>query len=172
MASAEWIPGLFGPQDQLLPLDQLVVNGDRFTFIHENQGVWSCETQINEADPPVFSDASAFDGSDEGMREVCPSLSHFLTTFCLHELVFGSKNLYCVDTEPESPGELVNGAVERLWIDGMYAYKGAKYSFFLCGGDLMIMSTGMWSPGNYWIASNNDECSELLSTKHEIRRIH
>jgi hypothetical protein len=85
-----WIPGLFGPQDQLLPLDQLVVNGDRFTFIHENQGVWSCETQINEADPPVFSDASALDGSDEGMREVCPSLSHFMTTFCLHELLFGS----------------------------------------------------------------------------------
>src|SRR5262249_52671213 len=115
-----WVPGLFGTQDLLLPLDQLAANGSRFTFIHENQGVWSCETLVNEEDPPVFSDASAVDGSDEGMREVCPSLSHFLTTFCLHELTFGSQNLFCVDSEPNNPGELVKGDVKGLWIDGMY----------------------------------------------------
>src|SRR5688572_25116162 len=59
-----WIPALFGTQDQLLPLDQLVVKGDRFTFIHENQGVWRCETKANAVDPPVFSDASSFEGGD------------------------------------------------------------------------------------------------------------
>jgi hypothetical protein len=167
-----WIPGLFGTQDQLLPLDQLVVTGDRFTFIYENQGVWSCETIIKEDDPPVFSDASSFDGSDEGMREVCPSLSHFLTTFCLHELAFGSQNLFCVDSEPQNPGELVKGDLAPLWLDGMYAYKGAKYSFFLCERDLMIMSTGMGPPGDYWLAYNKQDASDLLGTGHEIRRIH
>jgi hypothetical protein len=166
----KWVPGLFGTQDQLLPLDQLVVNGRRFKFIHENQGVWSCETLIEEADPPVFSDASAIDGSDEGMREVCPALSHFLTTFCLHELAFGSRNLFCVDSEPENPGELVNGDIKALWLDGMYAYKGAKYSFFLCDRDLMIMRTGMGI--DYWLAYNKEEGSNLLGTRHEIRRIH
>src|SRR5262249_14171734 len=30
-----WVPGLFGTQDLLLPLDQLAANGSRFTFIHE-----------------------------------------------------------------------------------------------------------------------------------------
>ena len=39
--SPKWTAGLFGTQDRLLPLDQLVVNRDRFTFIQENQGVWS-----------------------------------------------------------------------------------------------------------------------------------
>jgi hypothetical protein len=107
----KWVPGLFGTQDRLLPLDQLVVKDGRFTFIHENQGNWSCETLINQDDPPVFSDASSFDDSIDGMREVCPSLSHFLTTFCLHELAFGSQNLFSVDSEPKNLGDLVNGYV-------------------------------------------------------------
>jgi hypothetical protein len=120
----------------------------------------------------VFSDASSFDGSDEGMREVCPSLAHFLTTFCLHELLFGSRNLFCVDSEPKNPDELVKGDVKPLWLDGMYAFKGAKYSFFLCDRDLMIMGSGMGPPGDYWLAYNKEECSRLLGTRHEIRRIH
>jgi hypothetical protein len=165
-----WIPGLFGTQDQLLPLDQLVVKGERFAFIHENQGCWNCETLIDADDPPVFSDASSFDGSYDGMQEVCPSLSHFLTTFCLHELVFGSQCLFCVDTHPATPIELVTGDVEPLWLEGMYAYKGAKYSFFLCERDLLMMSTGM--EPDYWLASNSEEASKLPETVHEIRRIH
>jgi hypothetical protein len=152
-------------------LDQLVVKGDRFTIIHENQGVWSCETRINQDDPPVFSDAFAMDGSDEGMRQVCPALSHFLTTLCLHELALGSQNLLCVDSEPESPGELVQGDLRALWLDGVYAYKGAKYSFFLCDRDLMIMSAGMGTPGDYWLAYNKEEGSKLLGKKHQIQRI-
>jgi hypothetical protein len=167
----KWIPGLFGPQDHLLPVDQLEVNGDRFTFIHENQGVWSCETRAGEADPPVYSDASS-DGSDDGMREVCTSLSHFLTTFCLRELVLGSRNLFCVDSEPRSPGELVERDVNSLWLNGMYVYEGVKFSFFLCERDLMIMSDGTGPPGDYWLAYNKEDCSGLLSRKHDIRRIH
>jgi hypothetical protein len=167
-----WHSGLFGTQDRLLPLDQLVVKGNRFTFIHENQGVWTCETFINEADPPVFSDASSFDDSEEGMREVCPYLSHFLSTFCLHELLFGSKNLFCVDSEPGNPRELVTRDIEPLWLDGMYAYSGAKYSFFLCDRNVMIMHAPWGPPSEYWLAYNNEEAAQLLDTKHEIRRIH
>jgi hypothetical protein len=168
----KWIPGLFGTQDRLLPLDQLVVKDGRFTFVHENQGVWWCETLINQDDPPVFSNASSLDGSDEGMREVCPSLSHFLTTFCLHELSFGSKHLFCVDSEPQDARELVTGNLEPLWLDGTYAYKGAKYSFLLCERDLLIMSTGMGPPGDCWLGYNKEEASKLLGARHEIRQIH
>jgi hypothetical protein len=167
-----WIPGLFGPQDQLLPLEQLVVKGGRFKFIHENQGVWSAETLINEADPPVFSDASTIDGTDEGMREVCPSLAHFLTTFCLQELVFGSANLFCVESEPEHPAELVNGAIEPLWLDGLYANSGARYWFYLGARDLMIMHTGMGTPCDFWLAYNKEQGANLLGSRHQLRRIH
>jgi hypothetical protein len=163
-----WVPGLFCTQDQLLPLDQLVVERERFKFIHENQGVWSCETMINQADPPVFSDAAAVDGGDDGMREVCPTLSHFLTTFCLHELAFGSRQLYCVDSQPDHPGNLVKGDLQPLWLDGMYAYEGAKYSFYLCGPDLLLMCTGI---GDYWLAFNNVAAGCLVDTSHKIRRI-
>ena len=168
----QWVPGLFGTQDHLLPLDQLVVNGNRLTFIHENQGVWSCETLVDGHDPPVFSDASGIDGDYEGMREVCPSLAHFLTTFCLRELAFGSRHLFCVDSEPKHPGELVKAPLTDLWIDGMYAFKGAKHSFYLCDRDLMIMDAGMGTTCDYWIAYNREGCSALLDATHDVRRIH
>jgi hypothetical protein len=157
MASAEVGSGALwkaGPTAAIRP--QLVVHGSRFTFINENQGVWSCETLINQADPPVFSDASSFDGRDEGMREVCPCLSHFLTTFCLHELLFGSRNLFCVDSGPENPGELLKGEIQPLWLDGMYAYKGVKYSFFLCDQDFLILATGM-GPPEYWLGWSGED---------------
>lgn len=166
-------PRLFAAQDDLLPLDQLAVNGNRFKFIHENQGCWSCETLINELDPPVFCDSYPIDGSDYcGMREVCPSLSHFLTTFCLQELAFGSENLFCVDSDPKSPSELVTGEIKDLWIDGMYADQGAKYSFYLCDRVLLIMDTGHGTNCDYFLAYNKPEGSKLLSTRHEIRQIH
>jgi hypothetical protein len=104
------------------------------------------------------------------MREVCPALSHFMTTFCLQELTFGTRYRYCVDSEPESPGELVNGDIQPLWLDGMYAYQGAKYSFFLCGRDLMIMRTDFGVPVEYWLACNKEETVSLLATRHKIRR--
>ncbi len=167
----EWIPGLFGTQDHLLPLDQLVVTGRRFTFIHENQGVWTCETITHEDEPPVFSDAYSFDGRDEGMREVCPSLSHFLTTFCLRELVFGSQNLFWVDSEPAHASELVSGDLKPLWLDGMYVYRGASHSFFHCGGDMLLMNCDTASPGNWWLAYNKKEASRSLKTRHKLRQI-
>jgi hypothetical protein len=106
------------------------------------------------------------------MHEVCSSLSHFLTTFCLRELVLGSRNLFCVDSEPCEPSDLVEGDVKPLWLDGMYVYTGVKFSFNLCERDLMILSDGTGPPGDYWLAYNQEECSSLLSTKHAIRRIH
>lgn len=168
----EWTSGLFGTQDRLLPLDQLEVRGDRFTFIHENQYVWTCETRILEEDPPVYSDAASFDGSGDGMREVCPSLAHFLTTFCLHELTFGSMNLYSTDANPAKPGDLVKAPIKELWTGGMYAYKGAKFSFYLCEGRLLIMNTGMGTDGDYWIAFNQDEDVRLLDESQGLSQIH
>ena len=68
--------------------------------------------------------------------------------------------------------ELVKGEVNPLWLDGMYVCKGITFSFFLCERDLMIMSHGTGTPGDYWLACNQAECSRLLGRRHEIRRIH
>lgn len=169
-----WRPGmrisrLFATEDWLLPFHQLVVRGDRFTFIEENQNVWSCETLINKDDPPVFS--SSCDDSGTEIREVCPSLSHFLTTFCLRELVFGSQNLLWLESGPANPGELVKGDLVPLWLDGKYSYE-AKDSFFLCGRNLMVMSGSWCGRAACWLAYNRKEASKLLRARRKAHRIH
>lgn len=168
--SPRWIHGLFGTQDQLLPIDQLELNGNRFCFIHENQGVWCCETLANEVDPPVYSDSTAYEHGDpeRTMREVCSSLSHFLTTYCLQEIVFGSRHLLCVDSPVGAPVELVRGQLANVWINGWYVYERPTHSFYLCDGSLFLMETG----GDYWLAYNDDDARSLIDSRPETRYIH
>lgn len=165
-----WQPGLFGPQDQLLPTDQLELADDRFRFIHENQGVWYCETIANQSDPPVYSDATAYDhGEPEGtMRSVCATLSHFLTTFCLQEVFFGSRHLFCIDSEVNTPNDLVTDTLTDMWVNGIYVYNQPTHSFYLCGNGLFIMDTG----GSFWLAYNDDRYASFISETNDIRRIH
>lgn len=163
-----WIHGLFGPQDQLLPMHKLEPKDGRFTFLQENQYVWTCETLIDAEDPPVYSDAMAYETGTEEMQEVCGSLSHFLTTYCLQELVFGSRHLFCVDSKPTAPEELVKTNLQSLWEQGVYVRKEPSHSFYICDERVIVMNT--W--GDYWIASN-EACAELVDvSKHKIRRIH
>jgi hypothetical protein len=164
----KWAVGLFGPQDQLPPPDQLQVAGGRFRFIHENQGVWWCETLADEHDPPVFSDCLAWQHGDQGMREMCSRLSHFLTTFCLQELAFGARHLFCVDSEVAGPSELVRQRPSRVWVNGVYAYKEPTHSFYLCDHGLLVMR----AHGDFWLAYNAERCASLISNAHDIRRIH
>ena len=164
-----WKCGLFGRQDKLLPIDQLEPKDGRFTFLHENQYVWTCDTLIDSDDPPVYSNSMADESGPEEMQEVCGSLSHFLTTYCLQELAFGSKHLFCVDSEPSGPEEVVKGDLEPLWEKGVYVRKEPSHSFYVCNERLIVMSA--W--GDYWIAYNDSECTELINdSEHEIRRIH
>jgi len=163
-----WIYGLFGPQDQLLPVDQLKVIDGRIRFIHENQGVWYCETLTNHEDPPVYSDSLAHGHGDDKFREVCSLLSHFLTTFCLQEVFFGSQNLFCLDSEVAAPEDLVTENLIDIWINGVYAYNEPTHSFYLCGHGLFIMDTG----GSFWLACNDDRHASLISKSVDVRRIH
>lgn len=165
-----WIHGLFGPQDRLLPLDQLDLRGDRFTFIHENQGVWSCETLANEDDPPVYSDATAYEHDEpEGtMREVCPSLSHFLTTYCLHEIVLGSNHLLAVDSPVSDPASLLTAKCDPIWVNGWFVYGAPTHSFYLCDNSLFVMDKG----GDYWLAYNDERGRDLIAECAETRIPH
>ncbi len=163
--SPSWKYGLFGSQDQLLPPDQLEIVGNRFRFIHENQGVWYCDTIPNEIDPPVFSDSRAYEFDDSEFREVCPTLSHFLTTYCLQELVFNSQHLFCVDSEVETVRDLVVGELSDVWVEGLYVYGEPTHSFYRCNG-LWVMDTG-----GYWLAANDESQLNQISDRHQIRRL-
>jgi hypothetical protein len=164
-----WTSGLFNHQDQLLPVDQLELDGERFQFIHENQGGWSCETMANQLDPPVFSDSTVceHDESEGTMRLVCSSLAHFLTTFCLQEVFFNSKNVFCIDSEETAPHGLVMGGLNDIWVNGTYAYDRPTHSFYLCNRGLFIMD----SDGHLWLAYNDDRYALLINRAIDIRRI-
>ena len=161
----KWTRGLFGYQDYLVPIDQLEVNGDRFEFIHENQGVWSCETVIHEADPPVFSD-SLNRGDSDKMKKVCDSLSHFLTTFCLQELVFGSRHVECVELALGDIRKLVGTKLSDLWIEGIYAFKKPTHSFYLCNRNLLVMKT----QDLYWLATNDEKAVSIINAARDLDR--
>jgi hypothetical protein len=138
-------------------------------FLQENQAVWSCETLTEGEDTPVYSDSMAYETGSEDMQKVCDSLSHFLTTYCLQELTFGSKHLYCVDSEVGTPQELVQKELYPLWEKGIYVGKEPIHSFYVCSERLLVMST--W--GDHWIAYNDEACTELINdSEHEVRRIH
>ncbi|HEX7379019.1 MAG TPA: hypothetical protein VF278_17995 [Pirellulales bacterium] len=144
--------------------------GDRFTFIHENQGVWSCETLADVIDPPVYSDAIAYEpGEREGtMREVCPRLSHFLVTYCLHEIVLGSRNLLCVESTVAEPASLATAKCDPIWLNGWFVFGRPTHSFYLCGDSLLIMDTG----GDYWLAYNEPHGGELIAADADVRVLH
>jgi hypothetical protein len=164
-----WERGLFGSQDKLLPMDRLKPKDGRVTFLQENQGVWTCETLIDGEDPPVYSDSMAYESGSKEMQEVCGSLSHFLTTYCLQELVFGSKHLFCVDSKVEKPEELVRQDLRPVWEKGVYVNREPSHSFYICNERVMVMNT--W--GDYWIAYEDEACAELVDvSEHKIRRIH
>jgi hypothetical protein len=161
-----WTPGLFGPQDRLLPPDQLDLAGDRFRFIIENQGCWLCETVGGHDDPPVYLDSLAGNGETGNTKQICSSLSHFLTTFCLQELVFGSKYLICVDREELQVQQLVSHELTEVWIDGIYVYEQPTHSFYLCDRGLLVMDMGS---GGKWLAFNDESYRSLIVP--EILRI-
>jgi len=161
-----WTPGLFGTQDQLLPPDQLEINDGRFRFIHENQGVWWCETLIDHNDPPVYANID-----DNRAHEVCSTLSNFLTTFCLQELVFGAKRLFAADSGLAAIGDLTLEAPKEIWDNGVYVWSGLTnltYSYYLCGGRLMVMDSG----DDYWLAYNDESAASLINPTADIWPIH
>ncbi len=102
------------------------------------------------------------------MRIVCPSLSHFLTTFCLQEVFFGSQHLFCIDSEVAGPADLVTDKLTDVWVNGIYVYNQPTHSFYRCGQGLFLMDTG----GDFWLAYNDDRCAAHINQAHEVRRIH
>lgn len=171
--SPSWIGGLFGTQDHLLPLDQLNIEEGRFEFLVENQGVWICETNTHAEDPPVYSNSSSLDGNYDDISIVCDSLSHFLTTFCLHELLFGSPYLFTAESAPNKVGQLVKEALTPLWLDGQYVYPDAKYSFHLCRGEVLIMTIKSedGSPPDIWLGFRNRSSTKLLNQEIDLTQI-
>ena len=166
----DWGRGLFAKQDRLVPVDQLEVQGDRVAFLDENQGVWSCQTLTHGQDPPVYSDSlEAYGLGSDGVQEICPSLAHFLTSFCLQELAFGSRFLFGVEPESKRPHDLVRASLATLWENGIYVMKEPTHSFYVCNRQVIVMKTFE----SWWLAYNDESAEELLNfDATDFHRIH
>ena len=157
-------PQIFQVQDYLYGIDDLEQKGERLAFLRENQDGWTCETLISQDDPPVYSDIDYLsDITAKEPKEVCPRLSHFLTTFCLQELVLGSK--YLIDSEYEPPESLVKEPIRPVWLNGVYAYKKPTHSFYICQQKLLIMDVC----GTIYLAYNDASAISLIVNNEQIR---
>lgn len=113
--------GSFGKTDYLFACKELDESDDgMIRFLNENQGCWSCWFPSGQEDPPVY----ATSGEDDGFREVCDSLEHFLITFCLQEAVFTAPFNFAIDEgqvyRGKQAGEILTVPCRSLWLDGKY----------------------------------------------------
>jgi hypothetical protein len=153
-------PRIFQEQDCLLGIENLKRKNGRITFLIENQGTWTCEVDENNDESPVYCDSlEVYDSYLEGHQIICKSLSHFLVTFCLQELVMGSKYVGIIEAESEE--ELVKSDLQALWLNGFYVFKEPTHSFYICDNRLLIMKVY----GEFWCACNEENALSLLKNR-------
>lgn len=133
---------LFHNQDALVYFDNLREENGKVIFAWENQGNWEAETDARKDDPPVYSDAYLLWSEDtgKGKIKVCDHLSHFLATFCLQELVYGSRRMYSFKEDYDQ--NQVNQAIEKckaVWVDGKYVYENNRFSYYLTEDNSLLM---------------------------------
>jgi len=149
-------PNLYAPTLELMD--------SRLLFVWENQGVWVAATDPAGADPPVWiSEDCSHRTAIRTWRRLDKPLSHFLVSFVLQELMFGS------DIVGVAPGALARleaaGAATRpVWVDGEYAWDIAHPSYFLADGSILIRHGPAEADGDDWYACNSDDGRAILKS--------
>jgi hypothetical protein len=158
---------IFSIEDHLQPLDRLEQTPDgKLIFLDENSGNWKCATLPEGDDPPVWVEAVFNNYGQGNWGLVTESLSQFLVTFCLKELLFGSK-FTLMDKGLEQLFESSKAEAIPLWT-GAYPNWDQKFSFYLLHGSVLVGDLG----GSIWFGANNEEGIQFLETQQgEIRRV-
>ncbi|MCM2370698.1 hypothetical protein [Aporhodopirellula aestuarii] len=141
--SSSWWESVFAYQDRLLPFESLEVCEGKLVFVIENQGCWMIGTLTEGSDPPVWVRENE-DGAP--WRKLGDSLTEFLVTFCLHEIVFGARYRTHVDNILDRFREL-GCHVSPLWINSPYVYlfddqATRPISFHMVDGKFLVMDDG------------------------------
>ena len=153
---------------------------NKLLIVGENQGCWSCGTEIDGEDPPVWVEDGDYGQEKFGFatwRLVCNSLSQFLVTFSLQEALFASEYLgntsTCRSMNPKANLEKLLSALEKqgyevnlLW-QGKYAWdvifeeeynKIIPLNYFYSVEDAILI----WNNG--WYGTNYKNADRLLSS--------
>lgn len=139
-------PNVFCVQDYLIPLSGLEYSDDgKLVFLVENQSCWTCATLTQGDDPPVWVAGDyLYPNPDDGeWHLITDSLSKFLVSFCLQELLFGSV--------PHTPGTRRLSNIDRqkavpLWTDGPYVGSNRSHNFYLLNDEVLIGPFGIELP--------------------------
>jgi hypothetical protein len=123
---------------------------DRLVFVWENQGVWVAATERTGDDPPVWiSEECSHRETRQIWRQLEKPLSHFLVSFVLQELMFGSE-LLAVAPGALEEFERARLSVEPVWIRGEYAWDIDQPSYFLVGERFLVRRAPHLADGEDW----------------------
>jgi len=133
----------------------------RLVFVWENQGVWVAATERVGDDPPVWI---AEDWETQLVwRRLEKPLSHFLVSFVLQELMFGSE---LVATAPGvlERFEAARLPVEPVWLRGEYAWHIDLPSYFLVDERFLVRRAPDEADGEDWYGCKDGKGAEVLKS--------
>jgi hypothetical protein len=142
----------------------LRVMGGRLVFVWENQGVWVAATESAGVDPPVWiTEVCSHREPQQVWRQLENPLSHFLVSFVLQEMMFGSELLAV------APGALeifqAGGlSTEPVWIRGEYAQDIDRPSYFLVGDRFLLRRAPDEANGDDWYGCKDAAGGSVLTS--------
>jgi hypothetical protein len=147
--------------EQYAPALRLIDN--RLVFVWENQGVWVAATEAASVDPPVWiTEESSHRESRQVWRQLEKPLSHFLVSFVLQEVMFGSE---LVAVAPGALEKFKTAAlsVEPVWIRGEYAWDISRPSYFLVGDRFLVRQSPDEADGDDWYGCKDAAGAGMLA---------
>ena len=133
-------------------------------FVWENQGVWVAATERTGADPPVWiSENCSHREAVKLWRRLDNPLSHFLVSFVLQEVMFGSE-LLAVAPGALTRFEEAGLKIEPVWNKGEYVWDIDRPSYFLVEERFLVRQAPDEADGDIWYGCNSAMGAELLTS--------
>jgi hypothetical protein len=133
-------------------------------FVWENQGVWVAATEPTGDDPPVWVTEECSHRRERRVwRRLEQPLSHFLVSFVLQEVMFGSELLAVAPRAMEKFDDACL-PVEPVWIRGEYAWDIDRPSYFLVGDRFLVRRALDEADGDDWYGCKDAEGASVLTS--------
>jgi hypothetical protein len=134
----------------------------RAFFVWENQGVWVAATECVGDDPPVWITEHCSHGETKQIwRKLERPLSHFLVSFVLQEVMFGSELLAVAPGALETFDNAGLG-VEPVWMRGENAWDIDLPSYYLVGERFLVRRAPDEANGDDWYGCKDSAGAEVL----------
>lgn len=164
-------PNAFAAQDTLAPLSRAEWTDDgRVVFLWENQGCWVCATEPHGKDPPVWVSEGEDEDGGHQWDLVADSLSRFLVSFCLQELMFGAR-LCLSDDELDKRFAREGKSAVPILTDGVYVdgQEHPGHNFFLWDDAILVGRL----QGSQWFAAKDEAGIAFLTGRQSgVSMIH